>query len=184
MEPKSISKLGLTIIVAIILTTIIVALVNVGLSIFIEDPNYDDFCGKYRPAPTVIDKTGEDSELVCAEDIKICEDGTTLTRDPKMGCEFPSCSEEFEDCQDEWENARDNFNQRRFYFFAGIGFVLLLIGLFWRENLFQITGLASGGILIFEGIVTNFQNKILVFTTLIIILIVFGIIARRVIKKR
>jgi len=180
--PQSISKLGLTIIVAIILTVIIVALVNIGLSIFIEDPEYDDFCGKHRPIPTLLEE--DKSELVCAEDAKVCDDGTTLTRDPKMGCEFPSCSEEFEDCQDEWENARDNFNQKRFYFFAGIGFILLLAGLYFKENLFQITGLASGGILVFEGIVTNFQNQIMVFSTLIIILVVFGIIARRVIKKR
>jgi len=64
-----------------------------------------------------------------------------------------------------------------------IEFLLLLIGLFALENLIQITGLATGGILVFEGIVQNWQNKSIVFIALIAILVIFGILAWRVINK-
>ncbi|MBD3252231.1 hypothetical protein GF386_00690 [Candidatus Pacearchaeota archaeon] len=180
MEKQKINKLALTIIVSVILTIILVSLVNVGISIFYDSPEYNDFCGEVRPSPVM----KENETIVCAQDVKECPDGTTVSRDPARNCEFPPCKSEFQTCQEEYDKARESYNQVRFYILAVIGFALLLVGLFSPELLFQITGLATGGILVTEGIVTNFENKVVVFISLLLILVIFGIVAWRVINKK
>ena len=86
-------------------------------------------------------------------------------------------------CYKEHHEAKRPYNQYRYYIFAGVGFILLLIGLFAKENMIQLTGLAAGGILVAEGIVINLENKIIVFFSLLGILVIFGVVAGRVIKK-
>lgn len=176
---STINKIALTIIVSVILTIIIVSLVNVGTSIFIKDPEYEDYCGHLRPTPVTKGET-----LVCAEDVKICPDSSTVSRDSNLNCEFPPCSDEFQTCQEEYRAAQEPYNQYRYYIFAGIGFILLLVGLFAKENLVQLTGLATGGILVTEGIVINFKNEVIVFISLLAILVIFGVVAWRVIRKK
>jgi len=174
-----VNKIVLTIIVSIILTILIVSLVNVGLSIFLTDLKYEDFCGFFTSGPIIQNNT-----ILCTEDVKNCPDGKTLSRDTKLGCEFPACSDKFRTCQEEFQEALKPYNQIRYYVLALVGFILLMVGLFTKVNTVQLTGLATGGILITEGIVINFQNKIIVFISLILILIIFGIIAYRVIEKK
>ena len=174
-----VQKTALTIIVSIILTIIIISLVNVGLSIFLKSPDYTEFCGDYRTSPIL----KENQSLVCTADTKTCSDGSILSRDSKMNCEFPPCSSDFDTCQKEYDAAQNDYNQKRYYVFALIGFILLLVGLFTAELMFQLTGLATGAILVTEGIVTNFQNKIITFISLILILVIFGFVARKIIKK-
>lgn len=149
-------KVALTVIVSVILTVIVVSLVNVGTSIVLEEPEYEDFCAR-----------------------------ADLRYEPmnRSGAETAKLNEDFVKCNEEWEVAREPYNQNRFYILAGIGFVLLLVGLFVKENLIQLSGLASGGILVFEGIVINLESKIVVFFSLLGILIIFGVVAARVIKK-
>jgi len=174
-----VNKLALSILVSIILTIIIVSLVNVGIALFMDRPDYNKFCGEVRPSPII-----KEEPVVCTEDSKICPDGLTVSRDPSLNCEFPPCSDEFKTCQDEHDKADEAFNQIRFYILALIGFILLLTGLFAKENLVQITGLAAGGILVFEGIVSNWESEAIVFAALLLILIVFGVVAYRVINKK
>lgn len=146
------NKIALSILISIILTIIIVSLVNVGTSLFLNEPEYEDYCNRTEKA-TVVD--GEIVEL-----------------------------ESDEGCWEEYDQIREPYNQKRFYVFAGIGFILLIAGLFFKELLLQITALSSGGILVFEGIVTNLQDKLIVFLSLLAILVIFGILAYRIIKKK
>ena len=150
------NKTALSIIISIILTIIIVSIVNVGTSLFLSEPKYEDHC-----------------------DVK----STAISADMNKS-EVEVINEEQEKCYDEYDVAREPYNQKRFYVFAGIGFALLIFGLYTRELLLQITGLAAGGILVFEGIVTNLEDKLIVFLALIAILVVFGILAYRIIKKK
>ena len=173
-------KLILSIIVSIILTVLAVSIINIGLSIFLERPEWDDYCGTVRVTP--FDKT-DPEEIVCAQDVKECPDGTTVSRDPRLGCEFPPCSDEFSTCQEEYQAANDRYNQVRFYVLALIGFILLIFGLYSSEYMIKWPSLASGGILIVEGVVLNLENKVLVFIALVIIILVFGYIARKMINK-
>lgn len=174
-----VNKTAQIVFVSIILTILIVSIANVGLSILLEQPRYEDFCGEYKEIPEKMQ-----SELVCVKDVKTCKDGTTLSRDPEMGCDFPSCSKEFETCQDEYDNVMREYNQVRYYVFASLGFILLLVGLFSGFNMIQMTGFFSGAILLSEGIILNFQNKKIVFFSLLIILIIFGLAAWKITNKK
>jgi hypothetical protein len=178
-----VNKLALSIIVSIILTIIIVSLVNVGLSIFLDRPKYEDFCGKFK-TPEIINTQERCEEIGGKWNPK----EKTFPRGVEAKASEDDliegyCDRDFE-CRKELETAEKKYNQIRFYVFALIGFVLLLTGLFSKENLIQITGLASGGILVFEGIATNWENEKIVFTSLLLILAIFGVVAYRVIKKR
>ena len=160
------NKLALTIIVSIILTVIIISIVNVGTSLFMNEPEYEDYCGDIRPAPKPI----EESQTSCEQS------GGTWERNSY--CNY------YEECENEYDEARKPYNQIRYYIFAGIGFILLLVGLFAKENMIQLTGLATGGILVTQGIVMNLENKAIVFVSLIAILAIFGVIAYRIINKK
>ncbi|MFA7707494.1 MAG: hypothetical protein WCX73_00935 [Candidatus Pacearchaeota archaeon] len=173
------NRLALTIIVSIILTAIIISLVNVGTSLFLPTPEYNDYCGKI-----ITPQLSQNQEITQ----ELCEstNGTWNSQDIK--CITTPCPQGYCDfytkCQNEYESAMKPYNQIRYYIFAGIGFILLLIGLFALENMIQLTGLATGGILVVQGIIMNFQNKTIVFISLILILIIFGVIAYRIIRKK
>lgn len=115
------------------------------------------------------------------EQSKYCEELDRWKPDDNVTAEE---QEAIEKCDSEYEAMHKAYNQKRYYIFAGFGFVFLITGLFVSILMLQITGLASGGILILEGIVTNFQNKIVVFISLLVILVVFGILAWKVIRKK
>lgn len=153
-----VNKLTLTILVSIILTVIIISTVNVGMGLFMERPEWEDYCEPF------IEKT------------RIAPNSTDA--------EISAINEEQRKCQEEYQETLKPYNQARYYIFAGLGFILLLGGLFIAENLIQITGLATGGILVTQGIVVNLENKAVVFISLIAILIIFGILAYRVIKRK
>jgi len=161
------NKLALTIIVSIILTVIMISIVNVGTSLFLERPEYEDYCGEIRPMP--IEKGQEETQETCEANNGTWRNGY---------CDY------FEKCSEAHRTAMKPYNQIRYYIFAGIGFILLLIGLFAKENMIQLTGLATGGILVTQGIVMNFENKTIVFISLLAILVIFGVIAYRIIQKK
>ncbi|MCK4997128.1 hypothetical protein KAS08_02390 [Candidatus Pacearchaeota archaeon] len=150
-----VNKTALTIIVSIILTVIMISLVNVGTSIVLTEPEHSDYC--------------DESEMIWKENMT----------DSEREAQRVASNE----CSDAYQEARKPYNQYRYYIFAGIGFVLLLVGLFFKENIIQLTGLAAGGILVAEGIVINLENKGIVFFSLLAILAVFGVVAYRVIHR-
>ncbi len=172
-----VNKLALSILISIILTIIIVSTVNVGTSLFLNEPEYTDYCNMSKSIPLEIENLT----------MQICEENNGTWTPQNIQCIKTPCPQGYCDfyqkCQEKYENALKPYNQYRFYIFAGIGFLLLIIGLFAIENLIQITGLATGGILVFEGIIMNLQNKLIVFLALIAILVIFGILAWRVINK-
>lgn len=150
-----VSKTALTILVSIILTVISISLVNVGTSIFLEEPEYSDYCN----------------------------DSLTQWKENMTDKEIGERSAYLDECREAYDDALKPYNQYRYYIFAGIGFVLLLVGLFSKENLVQISGLATGGILVAEGIVVNLENKWIVFLSLLAILAIFGVLAYRIINS-
>lgn len=89
---------------------------------------------------------------------------------------------DYEQCNADYEEVRKDYEQTIFYIFAGIGFVLLLLGLFIDFPAVQWTGLGAGGILVAESIVRNFENKTTVFIASVAILIIFVIFAIRKLK--
>ncbi len=152
------AKLALTIIVSIILATIIISLVNVGTSLFLDKPEYEDYC------------------KASIEKMRLSPEATEEERE--------SFNKEEEECSNKYRDGMKPYNQMRYYIFAGMGFILLLVGLFSTENMIQFTGLASGGILVTQGVVMNFQNKMVVFISLLAILVIFGVLALRIVRSK
>jgi hypothetical protein len=159
-----VNKTALSILISIVLTIIIISLVNVGTSLIVEEPTYEDYCPQAIP----LDKQSEMNQSTCEE-----MGGTWQER----YCDLT------EECRGELEQDREHYNQIRFYIFAIIGFALLLTGLFAKENMIQITGLTSGAILVLEGVVFNLQNKWIVFIVLLAMFVIFGYLGWKVIKK-
>ena len=158
------NKTGLTILISIILTVILVSTVNVGIGLFLDDPEYSEFC-EDKPFPRRENMTQEICEEIGGEwYIDYCDTHTK--------------------CYNEYQEAMKPFNQYRFYILAFLGFALLLTGLFHKELMIQLIGLATGGILVFQGIVTNLQDKLIVFISLLAILVIFGVLALRVINSK
>ena len=172
------NKTALSILISIILTIIIVSLINVGTSLFLHEPEYDKFCDINR-SPAL-----ENYENITPE---ICESNNGTWNPQNIQCIKAPCPQGYCDfyqkCNQAWNDAQKPYNQKRFYVFAGLGFILLVLGLFFVELLLQTTSLASGGILVFEGIVSNLQDKLVVFISLLAILVIFGILAYRLIHK-
>jgi hypothetical protein len=172
------NKTALSIIIGIILTVIIVSLVNVGTSLFLNEPQYERYCN------TTTSPNLETYDNITKE---TCESHNGTWTPQNIQCIKAPCPQGYCDfyqkCNQQYNEAQKPYNQKRFYVFAFIGFILLIFGLFVREMLLQITSLGSGGILVFEGIVSNLQEKLIVFISLLAILIIFGIIAYRVIKR-
>lgn len=173
-----VNKLALSILISIILTAILISTVNVGTSLFLSEPTYDQFCNYTKTIPL------ETYDNITKQ---TCEDNNGTWTPQNVQCIKAPCPQGYCDfyqkCQQAYSEALKPYNQFRFYIFAGLGFLLLLIGLFAIENLIQITGLATGGILVVEGIIMNLENKMVVFISLIAILVIFGILAWRVINK-
>jgi len=173
------SKLALSILISIILTAIIVATVNVGTSLFLNEPKYEDFCNYSKSIYM------DSYENITRE---VCENYNGTWTPQNVQCVKVPCPQGYCDfytkCNQSYQDAQKPYNQFRFYIFAGLGFALLLIGLFYKENLIQITGLSTGGILVLQGIVMNIQNKTVVFFSLLAILVIFGVLAWRVINKK
>jgi len=171
------NKIALSIIISTILTIIIVSLVNVGTSLFLKEPEYNQYCNNTPPAIGTYDNITKE----------ICESYNGTWTPQNIQCIKAPCAQGYCDfyqkCSQAYNDAQKPYNQKKFYVFAILGFVLLIFGLFVKEMLLQITSLASGGILVFEGIVTNLQDKLIVFISLLAILIIFGIIAYRVIRR-
>jgi hypothetical protein len=175
---EMVNKLALSILISIILTAILVTTVNVGTNLFLDAPEYTDFCNYSKSIPIDTDNLT----------MQICEQYNGTWTPQNIQCIKAPCPQGYCDfyqkCQQEYENALKPYNQFRFYIFAGLGFILLIIGLFAVENLIQITGLATGGILVLEGIAQNWQDKLVVFLSLLAILVIFGILALRVIRSK
>lgn len=174
------NKLALSILISIILTAIIISTVNVGISLILNQPDYPDFCD-YSKEMKIMEVSGNITK-------EICEENQGVWIPPDIQCVKAPCVQGYCDfyqkCQQQFENSMKSFNQLRFYILAGLGFILLIVGLFALENLIQITGLATGGILVIEGIIMNLQNKLIVFISLLAILVIFGILAWKVIHKK
>jgi hypothetical protein len=172
------NKLALSIIISIILTVILVLTVNVGTSLFLNEPEYDKYCDYTKTIPV------ETYDNITKQ---ICESNNGTWNPQNIQCVKAPCPQGYCDfyakCNQEFQDAQKPYNQFRFYIFAGLGFILLLVGLFVKENLVQLTGLATGGILVAQGVGYNWQNKSIVFVSLLLILAIFGVLAYRVINK-
>ncbi len=86
-------------------------------------------------------------------------------------------------CFDEFDEARKKNNQTIFFIFAGIGLILIVAGLFIKNLLLQLIALGSGGILVIESAIRNFQSTISVIVVLAVLLIIIIVVGVRQLKS-
>ena len=75
-------------------------------------------------------------------------------------------------CFSQYDEIYKKYNQKRFYFFASLGGVLLIYGITRnskKDLLLQISSLGSGGILLGQGAMNNLQNKLVVIVVLVVL---------------
>ena len=172
---KSGHKIALSVISSIILIILIVSIVNVGLSIFFESPSYSDFCGTKDVGASIR------TEAECG-----AAGGEWTPYEKVIDTEhaIEGYCDTHAECRDDWEEAQKSFNQMRYYVFAIFGLILFFVGAYATMPTIQYTGLGSGAILLLEGIVTNLQNKVMVFVSLIVIFIIFGFLVFKKLEKK
>jgi hypothetical protein len=181
-QKKSGHNLVINTLSSIIFIILIVSIVNVGLSIFLEGPQYDDYCELRSTADIT---TQEQCEAIEGKWMSYYGSEKPIARPIGSDVTISEgyCDADYQ-CREEYEQAQKDYNQIRYYVFAILGLALFFMGAYSTIPILQYTGLASGAILLTEGIVTNFENKTMVFVSLIIILVIFGFLAfKKLLKK-
>jgi hypothetical protein len=166
--------LALTIILGIFISIMTITLFNLIVSYAYEPPVYENFCKNtfYPEQPINIgnscnctfSKELQDSQQQC-----INNGGIPIYNYTDYGCE--STLKECNYCNKDFDNATKDYNQKTFFIFAIIGFLLIVAGLFINILLIQIITLPAGAFLVIEAALKNFNNKlfvIIVFALLII----------------
>lgn len=199
------SNTVIAVIISVFLTIVLVSLVNVGYALFYEGPEYSDFCGDQRVIPKPVGEEGDAYTACPSVCTKLYEIQAVqcVTEPCPAQCVLNECGSgcgadginsfetldaceaviESGSCYEAYEDSRDDYNQSRFFVLAGIGFLLLLLGLFIPNTMIKIIGLTGGAVLVIEAILLNLQNKPAVFISLTLILIIFGYFGIRTVMK-
>ena len=80
-------------------------------------------------------------------------------------------------CDMDFQDAMSGYNQKIFWVLAPIGFVLVLIGIFYANLLVNLIGIFGGSFLVIQSIMRNLNNKVIAFITLGLIIILIGYFA-------
>jgi len=140
------NKLFVKIIFGIILAILITSFLNVGISLFYEKPEFTDFCDEDIFAPRPVN--GEFEEPTQEE------------------------LDEQEACREEYEEARDNHSRIVFFILAPTGLIMLIIGIFLSQITLQIMLMGAGFFNLIISIFRNIDDKISVFITIGVIIII------------
>ena len=86
-------------------------------------------------------------------------------------------------CDLDYQDVMQAYNQNVFWVLAPIGFVMVLVGIFYANLLINLTGIFGGSFLVIESIMRNLNNKIIAFITLGFIIILIGYFAFKKYKE-
>lgn len=85
----------------------------------------------------------------------------------KIGTDNCTVYERCDVCGIQYNDYQNDYNRNIYFIFAGIGLILMLIGLIAPLNLMlEIVTLSTGAILTIEGLIRNREEKLIVFITL------------------
>ncbi len=86
-------------------------------------------------------------------------------------------------CDLDYQEVMQSYNQNIFWVLAPIGFILVIIGIFYGNLLINLTGIFGGSFLVIESIVRNLNNKVTAFITLGLMIILMGYFAFKKFKE-
>ncbi len=147
------TNLPVTILMSIVIAAVLIGITEVGMSLYKEQPDYQSYC-----------TPGQVPYKAMLRDECMAGGGQWMNDYCQQLCD-----------QEKYDQDMKAFNQQRFYVTGTIGLLLILAGLFITVPIIQWSGISSGGVLIIQSIVMNFQNKVTVFIYLILILITVGL---------
>ena len=138
-------KIFVQILFGIVLGILVASFTNVGISLIYKEPEYSDFC--------------EESFIARPIDQEQSQEGIDKQRV----------------CNEEYQKTRDMYNRVVFLILAPIGLILLILGTTQYNLVIQIMLMGSGFLNTIIGILRNLNDKLSVFIT-IGILIVIGVL--------
>ena len=86
-------------------------------------------------------------------------------------------------CDLDYEAAMKVYNQNIFWVLAPIGFILVIVGIYYGSLLITLPGVFGGSFLVIESILRNLNNKIIAFITLGLIILLIGYFAFKKYKE-
>ena len=86
------------------------------------------------------------------------------------------------ECADQFEQAMSERNKTLFFIIAPIGFILLVIGTFMKDLVMQIMLMLSGFINTLSAIIQNDQDKVSIFITIALLLVIGILFVRKKLK--
>jgi len=136
------NKVFVKILFGIILGILIVSFMNVGISLFLTAPEFSDFCDDPVPRPAAIEGN------------------------------MPVSVDDGKECRDAYDEARSDHSKIVFYILAPLGLILLMVGVFLSNLTMQIALMGAGGINMIVAIMRNLEDKLFVFITIGILIVI------------
>ena len=175
-KPLTGRNFALTIILGVFIAIMLTVLVNLVVSYVYPGPEYDTFCqGKmvapvpYYPADIkssncTFNKALQDQVATCSNN-----GNNPIYEYDNNGCAV--ALKECNDCQKRFDGAMKAYNNKVFFVFAILGFILIVAGLFVSPLLLQISLLPSGAILVIQAAMENFNSKLMVIIVLSLLIV-------------
>ena len=151
----------------------VIILFNLIVDYVYPSPEYDKICNGTIPYSSPVKELNNccnfSKELQTQQDKCYLDKGSPIFEYNNQGCAttLKSCDK----CNQNFELKSKEYNRQPFFVFAGIGFILIVFGLFIPSLLLQLVSLPAGASLVIEAGVKNFDDKlsvIIVFSLLII----------------
>ncbi|MDO8622709.1 MAG: hypothetical protein Q7R52_00515 [archaeon] len=181
---------ALTILLGIFIAIMVSVLFNLIVSYAYEQPTYDELCkntnnfgaypmkyglGNEQCGNCTFSKTLQEETDKCIKD-----GGITIYNYDDKGC--TTSVKECNMCNKEFEDAIAQYNKNTFFVFAAIGFILIIVGLYTKPLLIQISTLPAGAFLVIEAAVKNFNDKLLIIIVFSLLIIAAVVLALRKLK--
>jgi hypothetical protein len=180
---------ALTILLGIFIAIMVCVLFNLIVSYAYEPPKYEDVCKNVNYG-TYPEKYGVPfnqcnnctfSKALQEQTDKCIQNGGTAIYDyDDKGCS--TSIKECNMCNKQFEDAMTKYNRNTFFIFAVIGFILIIVGLYAKPLLIQLSTLPAGASLVIEATVKNIDDKLLVIITLALLIIAAVTLALRKLK--
>jgi len=181
---------ALTILLGIFIAIMVTTLFNLIVSYAYESPKYDEVCRNTNGFGAYPVKYGIGNEQCgnCTfskelqKQIEECvKDGGIAVYDyDDKGC--TTSIKECDMCNKEFEDAMAKYNKNTFFIFAAIGFILIIVGLYTKPLLVQISTLPAGAFLVIEAAAKNFNDKLLIIIVFSLLIIAAVVLALRKLK--
>ena len=181
---------ALTILLGIFIAIMVSVLFNLIVSYVYEPPKYDDVCKntnnldvypmKYGIVNAQCGNCTFSKELQKETEDCMKEGGMTIYDYDDKGCTISV--KECDMCNKDFENALAKYNKDTFFIFAAIGFILIIVGLYTKPLLIQISTLPAGAFLVIEAAVKNFNDKLLIIIVFSLLIIAAVVLALRKLK--